>query len=40
VNWGLNTERKRAFFRLVAEITGSDAAGAKPANTPAPGHSE
>jgi hypothetical protein len=40
VNWGLNTERKRAFFRLVAEITGSDAVGAKPANTPAPGHSE
>jgi hypothetical protein len=26
VNWGLNSERKRAFFKLCAEITG----GAKP----------
>lgn len=25
VNWGLDTERKRAFFRLVREITGGDA---------------
>jgi hypothetical protein len=23
VNWGLNTERKRAFFKLTAEITGA-----------------
>lgn len=23
VNWGINTERKRAFFRLVKEVTGS-----------------
>jgi hypothetical protein len=23
VNWGLNTERKKAFFRLVKEVTGS-----------------
>ena len=23
VNWGINTERKRAFFRLLAEITGA-----------------
>jgi hypothetical protein len=23
VNWGINTDRKRAFFRLVAEITGA-----------------
>ena len=25
VNWGINTERKRAFFSLLAEITGSPA---------------
>jgi hypothetical protein len=23
VNWGINTERKQGFFRLVAEITGA-----------------
>jgi hypothetical protein len=23
VNWGLSSERKRGFFRLLAEITGS-----------------
>jgi len=23
VNWGINTERKRAFFNLVKEVTGS-----------------
>jgi hypothetical protein len=22
VNWGLNTDRKRAFFRMVSEVTG------------------
>jgi len=25
VNWGLSSERKKGFFRLLAEITGSDA---------------
>jgi hypothetical protein len=23
VNWGINTQRKKAFFRLVREITGA-----------------
>jgi hypothetical protein len=23
VNWGINTERKQGFFRLVAEVTGA-----------------
>jgi len=23
VNWGINTERKRAFFNLVKQVTGS-----------------
>ena len=40
VNWGLNTVRKRAFFRLVAAITGSEDADARSAGAPAPGHSE
>lgn len=34
VNWGLNTARKRAFFRLVAEITGSDISATPFANQP------
>jgi hypothetical protein len=34
VNWGLNTARKRAFFRLVAEITGSDIPVPLSANQP------
>jgi len=25
VNWGINTERKRAFFRLVSELAGTNA---------------
>ena len=37
VNWGLHTERKQAFFRLVAEITGSEAPAATPADRPPPG---
>jgi hypothetical protein len=32
VNWTVNTERKRAFFRLVAEITGSEAPPILPAD--------
>ena len=40
VNWGLNTVRKRAFFRLVAAITGSEDPDARSAGAPAPGHSE
>jgi hypothetical protein len=31
VNWGLNTDRKRAFFARVAEITGADVSDAPPA---------
>jgi hypothetical protein len=27
VNWGISSERKRGFFRLLAEITGASAAG-------------
>jgi hypothetical protein len=34
VNWGLNTDRKRAFFQLVAEITGSAPAAALSAANP------
>ena len=30
VNWGINTERKHAFFRLLAEITGDTALPASP----------
>jgi hypothetical protein len=40
VNWGLNTVRKRTFFRLVAEITGSEAPDARSAGAPASGHSD
>ena len=25
VNWGINTERKKAFFRLLSEVTGAQA---------------
>jgi len=25
VNWGINTERKRAFFRLVSELAETNA---------------
>jgi hypothetical protein len=40
VNWGLNTVRKRAFFRLVAAITGSEDPDTRSAGAPAPGYSE
>lgn len=30
VNWGLNTERKSSFFRLLADITGSEATASVP----------
>lgn len=30
VNWGINTERKRAFFRLLADMTGREASRAFP----------
>ncbi|HUL53060.1 MAG TPA: hypothetical protein VLT83_06590 [Opitutaceae bacterium] len=34
VNWTANTDRKRAFFQLVAEITGSEAPSASQSSAP------
>jgi hypothetical protein len=40
VNWGLSSARKRGFFTLLAEMTGSPAPATAPARPPAPGHVE
>ena len=40
VNWGINTDRKRAFFDTVAEITGMKPVDSRPATTATQGAAE